>query len=125
MTTWTNDELSRIEQADELQIAPLRDGGTPPRKTTIWVVRDGDDLYVRAARGRGSAWFRAATERHEGRITSGGVTRDVTLVETDAPSVCDRIDAAYRSKYGHYSATYFDPLVAEGARNATLKLMPH
>jgi len=46
----------------------------------IWVVRDGDELYVRSANGRDSAWFRGVQVRHEGRIWAGGVEKDVTFV---------------------------------------------
>lgn len=48
MTTWTPDELSRIASADELSIQPRRTDGSLRAPTPIWVVRDGDDLYVRA-----------------------------------------------------------------------------
>jgi hypothetical protein len=125
MSTWTNDELSRIGQADELRITPLRADGSPGRETTVQVVRDGADLYVRAYRGRDGAWFRAATARHEGRVGSGGMTGDVALAEADEPTPADRLDTAYRTRHGHYSATYVDPMLTEGARNATLKLLPH
>ncbi|GAB3957866.1 DUF2255 family protein [Actinoallomurus acanthiterrae] len=124
MTTWTSDELDRIATADELRIAPLRGNGTPRTPVPIWVVRDGDDLYVRSYRGRGGAWFRAARANGEGRIRAGGVDKDVAFVEEAEPGVNDRIDAAYRTKYGHYSATYVDPMVAPDARATTLRLMP-
>ncbi|SHM83851.1 DUF2255 family protein [Actinacidiphila paucisporea] len=124
MTAWTEDELARIGTADELQISPARSGGKPGRATTIWVVPDGDDLYVRAYRGRGGQWFQAATAAHEGRISAGGVTKDVTLAEVDEPALGDRLDAAYRAKYGHYGPDYVDPMVAETARAATLRLLP-
>ena len=39
MATWTRDELSKIEKADELQIASLRRDGTLRNPVTIWVVR--------------------------------------------------------------------------------------
>ncbi|MFF2848745.1 DUF2255 family protein [Streptomyces sp. NPDC058001] len=124
MTTWTPDELSRIESTDELDIVPLREDGTRHDPTTIWVVRDGDDLYVRAVRGRGGAWFRHATARHEGQIRSGGVTKDVSLVEEGDTNLNDRLDTAYRAKYRGYSNAYVDPVVADTARSATLKLVP-
>ncbi|MEU4094251.1 DUF2255 family protein [Streptomyces sp. NPDC026673] len=124
MTPWTNDELDRIEHADELSIAPLRDDGTLAPPTTIWVVRDGAELFVRAFRGRGGAWFRAAPARHEGRISAAGVERGVTFVEVDDPAVNERLDAAYRGKYSRYSPEYVDPMVAGAARAATLKLVP-
>jgi hypothetical protein len=124
MTTWTTSELDRIAGADELQISPERGDGTPRRPTTIWVVRDGDDLYVRSYRGAGSAWYRAAHSSHTGRITSGGVTKEVTFAEEANPAVNDRVDAAYRTKYGRYTG-YVEPMIAEQARATTLKLQPH
>lgn len=124
MTAWTTDELSRIEQADELRIAPERADGSLREATPVWVVRDGDDLYVRSYRGRRGVWFRTATGRHQGRITAGGVTKDVSFSESDDRALSDRLDAAYRAKYGHYSAEYVDPMVADGARAATLRLLP-
>ncbi|MER5659781.1 MULTISPECIES: DUF2255 family protein [Streptomyces] len=122
MTTWTNDELTRIEHAEELQMAPSRSDGKPRTPVPIWVVRDGDDLYVRSFRGSAGAWYRAARASHEGRIRSGGVDKAVTLVEVTDPGVNDRIDTAYRTKYGRYGASYIDPMVA--SRDTTLKLVP-
>jgi hypothetical protein len=124
MTTWTRDELNRIAAADELEMAPLRRDGTLRKPVPIWVVRDGDDLYVRSYRGRGGAWFRAAQTRHEGHIRSGGVDKDVTFVEEADPAVNERIDAAYRTKYRRHSDIYVSPMVADAARTATLKLVP-
>ncbi len=49
MTTWTSDELSKIGSAEELEIASLRADGTLRKSTTIWVVRVGDDLYIRSS----------------------------------------------------------------------------
>jgi hypothetical protein len=124
MTTWTSDELDRIATADELRIAPLRGDGTPRSPVPIWVVRDGDDLYVRSYRGRGGSWFRAARANGEGHIRAAGVDKDVAFVEEADPGVNDRVDAAYRTKYGRYSATYVDPMVAPDARATTLRLVP-
>jgi hypothetical protein len=102
MTTWTSDELNRIGTAEELEIAPLRRDGTLRNPVTIWVVRVGDDLYVRSYRGHGGAWFRAAQVRHEGHIRAGGVDKDVTFVEESNPEINDQIDTAYRTKYRRY-----------------------
>ena len=75
MTTWTNDELTKIGTAEELQIASLRRDGTLRNSVTIWVVRHGDDLYVRSVNGRTAAWFRHTQVRHEGRIHAGGIDK--------------------------------------------------
>jgi hypothetical protein len=122
MTVWTSDELSKIRAAEELQIASVRRDGTLRKPVTIWVVRHGNDLYVRSANGRTAAWFRGTQDRHEGHIHAGGVDKDVLLVETD--DINDEIDAAYRTKYHRYAASIIDTIVSPQARAATLRLVP-
>ncbi len=125
MNTWTSDELARIETAEELEIASLRDDGTLRKPTTIWVVRVGDDLYVRSVYGTTSGWFRGVQVRHEGHIKAGGVEKDVTFEEIDADhTVHDQIDAAYRTKYRRYAASIIDSTLTPMARAATIKLVP-
>jgi hypothetical protein len=123
MTTWTREELDKIGTAEELQIAPLRRDGAPRKPVTIWAVRVGDDLYVRSAYGRSSAWFRGVQARHEGRIGAGGVDKDVIFMDV-APNLNDEIDAAYRTKYRCHGATYVNMMVSPEARSATIKLTP-
>jgi hypothetical protein len=123
MTAWTSDELSKIGAAEELQIASLRRDGTLRNPVTIWVVRHGDDLYIRSVNGRTAAWFRGAEVRHEGRIWAGGVDKDVTFVDADH-DIDDQIDAAYRTKYGRYADRFVLPMIGPDARAATIKLVP-
>jgi hypothetical protein len=91
---------------------------------TIWVVRLGDDLYVRSAYGGTSAWFRGTQVRHDGRIRAGGAEKDVTFVAADH-DLDDQIDAAYRVKYRRYAADLINYMVSPEARTTTLKLVPH
>ena len=49
MNTWANDELNKINRTDELRIATLRSDGALRNRVIIWVVRLGDDLYVRCS----------------------------------------------------------------------------
>ena len=80
MRTWTSGELRKVETAEEMELASLRGDGTLGNPVTIWVVRVGDDLYVRSWKGRTGAWFRATTVRQEGHIRAGGVDKNVTFV---------------------------------------------
>jgi hypothetical protein len=123
MTAWTRDELTRIGNAEELEIASLRRDGTLRKPVTIWVVRLGDDLYIRSVNGRTSAWFRGVQVRHAGRIWAGGVEKDVTFVEESSPDINSQIDAAYLTKYRRYPQ-YVAPMVLPTAQAATIKLMP-
>jgi hypothetical protein len=126
MTAWTSDELNKIGAAEELRIAPRRSDGTLRNPVTIWVVRLGDDLYVRSVNGRTSAWFRGTQVRHEGQIRAGGVEKDVTFVDlADADhDIADQIDAAYRTKYRRYAPGIVGSTLTPEARSATLKLVP-
>ena len=123
MTMWTSDELTKIGTAEELAIASLRRDGTLRNPVTIWVIRHGDDLYVRSVNGRTAAWFRGTQVRHEGHIQAGGVDKDVTFVDAD-PDLNDQIDTAYRTKYRRYAASIIRSIVSPQARSATTKLVP-
>jgi hypothetical protein len=122
MAGWTSDELAAIGDAEELKLASEQLDGSLRRPVTMWVVRDGNDLYVRSVNGRESTWFRGVQDRHTARISAGGVDRDVDLVETDDAG--DDIDAAYRTKYSGRYASIVPSIVAPEARAATLKLVP-
>jgi hypothetical protein len=123
MTAWPSDELSKIAAAEELDIAPLRPDGTLRKPVPIWVVRHGDDLYVRSYKGQNGAWFRDAQRTHQGRIRADGVQKDVTFAEADH-ALDDQIDAAYRAKYQPYAATFVPPMLTPQARATTLRLVP-
>jgi hypothetical protein len=122
-TSWTSEELSRIEAAQELEIAPLRRDGTLRKANPIWVVRAGDDLYVRAAYGPETGWHRVARASRRGRIRASGIERDVTLEDVD-DAVNDQVDAAYRAKYGRYAESIVDGITNAQARSTTLRLVP-
>lgn len=122
MTEWTDDELNRIAEAEELQITSLRKDGTLRGWTTIWVVRLGDDLYVRSVYGNRGAWYRGALVRHAGRIRAGGVEKDVEFVEVSDPDLIQQVDDAYRTKYHRYPQ-YVAPLFEPESRAATLRLV--
>jgi hypothetical protein len=123
MATWTSDELEKIGDTEEIEIAALRPDGMLRKPVIIWVVRHGDDLYVRSVRGPTAAWFRGTQVRHDGRVWADRLEKDVTFVAADHV-LDDEIDAAYRDKYRAYATTHVPPIVAPVARSTTLKLMP-
>jgi len=123
VTTWTREELDKIGKAEELQFASLRRDGTARKPVTIWIIRVGDELYVRSVNGRSSSWFRGVEVRHEGRISVGKVEKEVTFSDAD-PMLNEAIDAAYRAKYRRYQASIVDSIVSPEARSATIRLVP-
>ncbi len=123
MTTWTGDELTRIGEAEELQLASARPDGTLRPYVTMWVVRAGDDLYVRSAYGPDNPWFRRARASGVGRIRAAGLERDVTFAEA-APGVHAAIDAAYHTKYDRYGPRIVGTVVGPEVEAVTIKLVP-
>jgi len=123
MSAWDNEALDKIAAAEEVRIASVRPDGTLRKPVTVWVVRHGDDLYVRSVGGRGGHWFRGTQERHEGRIRAGAVQQDVTFVDA-ARDIDDEIDTAYRAKYRRYAGSILNSVLTPEARLSTTKIEP-
>jgi hypothetical protein len=123
MTGWTTDELAAVGAATELDLASRADGGLSTY-TTMWVVRVGDDLYVRSAYGAGRAWCRRTRTHGEGRIRAGGVERDAAFVPVDKAEEATHaaIDAAYHAKYDRYGPSIVGTVVGPDAADVTLRL---
>jgi hypothetical protein len=123
MNTWTSDELDRVGDAEELQIASFRSDGTLRPFVIIWVVRVGDGIYIRSAFGPDSHWYRHARTSGAGRIRAGGVERDVTFDEPE-PDAHDAIDAAYHAKYDSYGPVLVGNVIDDQAHELTIRLLP-
>lgn len=122
MTPWPEDVLRKIADADDLHISPFReDGKTYGTPAWIWSVVVDDALYVRAYSGKNSRWYKAALRRKAGRITTAGMTKEVTFEPVEGP-INARIDDAYRVKYK--GSPYLKPMIGASARSATVKVMP-
>ena len=122
-TTWTSDELSRIGGAEELKVASTRTDGTLRPFVTIWVVREGDEVYIRSAYGPRNGWFVRAKASGTGRIRAGGIEKDVIFAEPEA-SVHADIDAAYHAKYDRYGPAIVGTVVGPQVVATTIRLLP-
>ena len=121
-TSWMEEELPAIAEADDLHIAPLReDGRTYGTPTWIWSVAVEDGLYVRAYNGPDSGWYQAAMRQKAGRIRAGRRTIEVSFEAVEG-ALNDRIDAAYRAKYA--DSPYLRPMIGARARSATVRIRP-
>lgn len=122
MRAWTKDELRKIADADDLHISPFReDGRTYGTPTWIWSVVVDNALFVRGYNGQNSRWYQAAMKQKAGRITTAGMTKEVTFEPFNGP-INNLIDDAYRAKY--QGSPYLKPMIGARARSATAKVMP-
>jgi hypothetical protein len=118
---WTDDELSDIGGAIQLELASRRDDGSLRPYVTMWVVRVGDHLYVRSAGGPNRTWYRRAIASGTGRIRAGGVEADVAFEHApdDAQAA---IDAAYHDKYDRYGPGPVGHVTGADAHAVTIRL---
>lgn len=121
MSTWTEDQLHAVGTAAEVRIITRRRDGTSRPPVPIWVVRVGDDLYVRSWNGTGGAWFRQASAQGSAHIRAADVDTDVTVSLTGTADRAE-LDEAYRTKYGRYGRAYVDAMTADAAAQTTLRL---
>jgi len=121
--TWSPEDLRSIGGSEELQLASRRPDGSLRPFVTMWVVRAGDDLYIRSAHGPGNPWYRRATASGAGRIRAGGIERDVSFASA-SPEVQDDIDAAYHAKYDRYGPRIVGSVTGPDASRVTVRLVP-
>ncbi|TCM44497.1 DUF2255 family protein [Kribbella sp. VKM Ac-2568] len=120
---WSSEELQRIGGTTEVQVSSERGDGTVRPYVTIWIVRVGDELYVRSAYGTDNPWYRRAKASGAGRIRAGRFERGVTFAEAGS-QVHPAIDAAYHAKYDRYGPQIVGTVVGDGAAAGTLRLVP-
>jgi hypothetical protein len=123
MTGWRADELIAISAAETVQIAPDQEDGARGRAATIWVVRVGNDLYVRSYSGPAAGWYRRALRGRSGTIRAGTLEQRVRFDDAEA-DVQPQIDAAYQTKYAAHGGSHMRRMVGPAAVATTLRLQP-
>ncbi len=119
LTAWTDEELAAIAGANELTAAPLRNDGTVQSPRIVWVVRQGDDVYIRSVNGGEGAWFRGVQAHHAGHISAGGLEVDVSF--EDADHDLDDANEECRRKYVRSSAV--EHITSPKAEATTLRIV--
>ena len=119
---WTTEQLKTIDENEDLFVSPFReDGTTYGTPTQTWALVVGGNVYVRAANGQESRWYRAAVTQKAGRVRVAGTYHDVTF---EAAGTTDEaaIDAAYEAKYPGSSAV---PIMqGHGPKSASIRISP-
>jgi hypothetical protein len=125
MTSWTQAQLDEFDTVDELELASRRPDGSLRAATTIWMVRVGEDVFVRGAYGPGTRWNARAREAGSGHVTAGfGIDHDVTFEPAD-PALAGPVSDAYDAKYDpKYARAIIDPVVSAESVGTTLRVVP-
>ena len=123
---WTPEQLRAIAAARELEICGHRVDGRPCRWLPIWVVRVGDQVYVRTWYRRTTGWFGQVSASGRARIRVPGVELDVVVADLgdEDRDLRAAVDQAYRAKYGTPGDEMVAGMISDASAATTLRLTP-
>src|SRR5260370_37934990 len=118
------DTLQAVDRADEIDIETSRGEGAAVHRVTIWIVVDGDTVYVRSVRGPAGRWYRELSANPNGAIQVGGRRIPIEAEPaTDAESV-SRVSDALRRKYEQRWPGPLASMLREEVLPTTMRVKP-
>jgi hypothetical protein len=112
--------LTLFDRSKEVDIETRSPEGRT-HSVPIWIVVDGDDVFIRTYRGKTSRWYRELVASG-GAVVAGGTRVPVrAIVATDADSI-KRTSDGYRKKYRKGSS--LDSMLVSKVLDTTLRLEP-
>ena len=119
--TFAADVVAAIAAADEIRIETSAPDGTVHR-TIIWIVTNGNDVYVRSVNGPEARWFREATATGDVALHVDGrriPARVESAADADGIAACSAgLEAKYKGDYSLASMLEPDTLPT------TLRVVP-
>ena len=119
--SFSNDDLARLRAAEEVDIETQPPEG-PPHRTTIWIMVDGDDAFVRSVRGERGRWYREATANPAVAIHVDGRRLAATAIPATDPESIERVNRALGEKYEGIEG--YAPMLEPEIFDTTLRLEP-
>ena len=92
------DDLDLLARTEEVRIETSRPDGRRPR-TIIWVMTDGEDVFVRSVRGAKGHWYQAALDDPLVVIHVGGRSIAARAIPAIDEASIRRCSEAIRRKY--------------------------
>jgi hypothetical protein len=125
MATFPPEVLDQLRETREIEIETTRKNGDTSR-AIIWVVVDGDDVFVRSEYGDDGWWYRHLKARPDAVVHIRGQKAPpipVHAVVADDPESIERCNEAIRTKYRSSAASVRAMLKPE-ILHATVRLDP-
>jgi hypothetical protein len=119
--SFDDDDLARLRAAEEVEIETQAPGGTGHR-TTIWILVDRDEVFVRSVRGANGRWFLEASANPAVAVVAAGRRLAATAIPATDPDTIDRINAALTTKYEGIDG--YDDMLRPDALAANFRLEP-
>ena len=119
--SFSSEDLGLLDAAQEVEIetqAPEKE----PRRTVVWVVVDGPDVFVRTFRGAGSRWYRDVEANPAVAIHVEGKRFPASAIAATDPDSIERTSAGFLRKYAGDPAA--KAMVKPEVLETTLRLEP-
>ena len=122
MAAFPPDVLELLDQAEEVHIETRSPRDGTLHRTIIWVVVEGDEVFVRSVRGPRGRWYRELLAEPAAALIVRGRRLPVRAVEGADEGSVERTSAALRDKYGDGPSTR--AMLREDTLPTTLRLEP-
>jgi hypothetical protein len=124
MARTNKDLLWKLAESDEVQIETRRDAKSPFHRTTIWIVRTNDGVYIRSYKGRKGRWYQEAVANPQVTIRVGRRKLAARAEAERTPAEIRAVSAGYREKYGERWPDETQPMLRRSVLPTTLRLAP-
>jgi len=118
--SFPKDTIAVLDRANEVDIETRSPQGTM-HSVPIWVVVDGDDVFIRTYRGPKSRWYRELLAGSGALVVSGKRVPVRAIAAADSASV-KRASDGYRKKYRKGSS--LDSMLVASVLPTTVRLEP-
>lgn len=122
-TSFSAETVTRVGQAEVIELETRADASAPTRSTTTWIVADHSNLYVRSVRGPQGKWYQRVQHYPTVTLHASGQTLAVRLAPVTDTTEIDRVSTAYRQKYAA-DASSVQAMLAPATLPTTMKVVP-
>ena len=99
MTAFSAEQLGVLDGHEEVVIETGAAPRAPGRRTIIWVVVEGGEVFVRSVRGPSGRWYRDLLSDPIGVLHVGREALPVLAVAAGDPASIQRCSSGLRAKY--------------------------
>jgi len=114
--------LALLAKANTVRIETRRGPRAPVHQTPIWVVVDGNDVYVRSYTGRAGRWYREIRAHPKGALLKAGQRITIRAVQVRTRAAIAKASEGYLTKYA--KSPYAKAMVKTEILSTTLRLLP-
>jgi hypothetical protein len=89
--------LNQLRENKEVRVETSK--GDAVHRTIIWVVVDGDDVFIRSVRGPRGRWYRELKDSGKGALIVGRTRIPIRALPAGDDESIERANRALREKY--------------------------